>query len=145
MKHYEIKDPTTPATKGQLWFLHCLTHEDTRGSKLTKGEAFKLIQSLKNGKKANTSAGVGAPARKQADKKTAKEKTVTPSARKPSKATEKAEKAPKTPAPSNDKGKGKKAQPSKPKANGKPEASHPLQEKLKGGTATAERLGAVII
>jgi hypothetical protein len=39
-----------PATPRQLWALHCLTHTDTRGSKLSKAEASAQISALMDNK-----------------------------------------------------------------------------------------------
>ena len=129
-KHYEIKDPKSPATRGQLFFLHILTGEDTRAWTITKGEAAKKIASLK--KNGGKPAPAPAPV-KQASKKA---KATTKS---PSKATEKAKKAPQKPAPSKDTGKAKKQSKStSPKSRVEQAWESPE-------TATARRLGAAVL
>lgn len=46
-----LRTPEAPATSRQLWYLHILTKEDTRGLKLTMAEAAERIEKVKgNGK-----------------------------------------------------------------------------------------------
>jgi hypothetical protein len=44
-----IKEPDAPATKSQLFYLHCLSKSDTRGLTLTKAQASALIERARAG------------------------------------------------------------------------------------------------
>ena len=144
-KHYEIKDPKAPATKGQLFYLHILTGEDTRGWTLTKGEAAKQIATkLKNGKATPAPADEQLPEKPTQDGSIAVKNHKTP-AKTPSKATERAKKAPQKASPPKDKGKakkqGKSARQSVEDAWNSGKASKPESPEV----ATARRLGATVI
>lgn len=142
-KHYEIKDPKAPATKGQLWFLHILTGENTRAWTLSKGEAAKQIATLKKGDKPK--------AEKPAPKKT----ILKPKSRPVSKAKPKAkppaeaEKPKEKPAPAKKTVQKATEKPATPRKRGRPSKEAGQVEKpQKPEDITIERLkqqGCVVI
>lgn len=52
-----LQNPTAPATKKQLWLLHILTKQDTRGWNLTMQQASDKINQLKGNSNSNNHNG----------------------------------------------------------------------------------------